>query len=253
MTGDLVDLPALGPDGEYRTRNREIIEDTAGVPVAESSFVPRLFVQRSIDAQRKLLPLAAADREAALTRAADVFASSTIAGLDFDSYVELTCRVTGLPMTAARAGAHAVAESLTTACDAVRPARPVGATFRLAGREHVWRRCGVGTARRGTRCPRSRQRSWRARPLAAGAGAGLPGGDPSVAARAVHRPPAHPRLAAERLSCWRRAVPADRPHRRRRCHPGGRPGHGLRRPGRRRQVRHGIRGCSPTGPAGRRS
>ncbi len=44
MTGDLVDLPALGPDGEYRTRNREIIEDTAGVPVAESSFVPRLFV-----------------------------------------------------------------------------------------------------------------------------------------------------------------------------------------------------------------
>ena len=75
MTGDLVDLPALGPNGEYRTRNREIIEDTAGVPVAESSFVPRLFVQRSIDAQRKLLPLAAADREAALMRAADVFAS----------------------------------------------------------------------------------------------------------------------------------------------------------------------------------
>ena len=30
MTGDLVDLPALGPDGEYRTRNREVIKDTAG-------------------------------------------------------------------------------------------------------------------------------------------------------------------------------------------------------------------------------
>ena len=44
MTGDLVDLAALGPDGEYRTRNREIIKDTAGVPVAESSVVPRLFV-----------------------------------------------------------------------------------------------------------------------------------------------------------------------------------------------------------------
>ena len=52
MTGDLVDLAALGPDGEYRTRNREIIKDTAGVPVAESSVVPRLFVHRSIDAQR---------------------------------------------------------------------------------------------------------------------------------------------------------------------------------------------------------
>ena len=121
---DLVDLPALGPDGEYRTRNREIIKDTAGVSIAESALVPRLFVTRSIDAQRKLRPLPTAERETALTHAADVFVSSTIAGLDFESYVELTCRVTGLPITAARAGAHTVAESLTTACDAVRPARP---------------------------------------------------------------------------------------------------------------------------------
>jgi acyl-CoA reductase-like NAD-dependent aldehyde dehydrogenase len=128
MTSDLVDLPALGPDGEYRTRHREIINDTAGVPVAESAVAPRLFVNRSIDAQRKLRPLNAADREAALTKAADVFVSSTIAGLDFDGYVELTCRVTGLPMAAARAGAHTVAESLTTAGDAVRPARPTGAS-----------------------------------------------------------------------------------------------------------------------------
>jgi acyl-CoA reductase-like NAD-dependent aldehyde dehydrogenase len=128
MTGDLVDLPALGPEGEYRARNREIITDTAGVPVAESSVMPRLFVHRSVDAQRKLRPMPAAEREAALTQAAHVYESSTIAGLDFDSYVELTCRVSGLPIAAARAGAHAVAQSLTTACDAVRPARPLGAT-----------------------------------------------------------------------------------------------------------------------------
>jgi acyl-CoA reductase-like NAD-dependent aldehyde dehydrogenase len=127
MTGDPVDLPALGPDGEYRTRNREVLYDTAGVPVAESSLVPRFFVTRSIDVQRKLRPLPAAARETALTKAADIFVSSTIAGLDFDTYVELTCRVTGLPMTTARAGAHTVAESLTTAFDAVRPAQPAGA------------------------------------------------------------------------------------------------------------------------------
>ena len=127
MTGDLVDLAALGPEGEYRTRRREIIKDSAGVPVAESSIVPRLFVTRSMDAQRRLRPLPAAEREAALTKAADVFVSSTIGGLDFETYVDLTCRVTGLPMTAARAGARSVAEFLTTACDAVRPARPTGA------------------------------------------------------------------------------------------------------------------------------
>jgi len=127
MTGDLLDLSALGPNGEYRTRNRQVITDTAGVPVAESSIVPRLFVTRSIDVQRKLRPLPATEREPALTEAADIFVSSTIAGLDFDTYVDFTCRVTGLPMTAARAGAHTVAESLTTACDAVRPAQPTGA------------------------------------------------------------------------------------------------------------------------------
>jgi acyl-CoA reductase-like NAD-dependent aldehyde dehydrogenase len=126
---DRVDLPALGPDGEYRTRNRVTINDTAGVPVAESALVPRLFVTRSISAQRKLRPLPVAEREAALATAADVFVSSTIAGLDFDSYVELTCRLSGLPMTATRAGAHTVAESLTTACDAVHSAMPTGASL----------------------------------------------------------------------------------------------------------------------------
>jgi acyl-CoA reductase-like NAD-dependent aldehyde dehydrogenase len=147
MTGDLVDLAALGPDGEYRTRNREIIKDTAGVPVAESCVVPRLFVNRSIDAQRNLRPLPAEQREDALTRAADVFVSSTIAGLDFDNYVELTCRVSGLPMAAALAGAHTVAESLTTACDAVHPARPSGA--RPDWRELSTQLGGAVWARRG--------------------------------------------------------------------------------------------------------
>src|ERR1700730_1310152 len=147
MTGDLVDLAALGPDGEYRTRNREIIKDTAGVPVAESCVVPRLFVNRSIDAQRNLRPLPAEQREDALTRAADVFVSSTIAGLDFDNYVRLPCRGSGLPMAAALAGAHTVAESLTTACDAVHPARPSGA--RPDWRELSTQLGGAVWARRG--------------------------------------------------------------------------------------------------------
>ena len=243
MTGDLVDLAALGPDGEYRTRNREIIKDTTGVPVAESSVVPRLFVNKSIDAQRKLLPMPAAQREAALTRAADIFVSSTIAGLDFDNYVELTCRVSGLPMAAARAGAHTVAESLTTACDAVNPARPSGASpdwreLSTPAGGAVWARRGEVLA---VHAPGNAP--GRARPLATGPDAGLPGGGPSVAARTLHRPPAHPCPASDGFSRRRRAIPADRPYRRRRRRPRGRPGHGLRRPGRRRQDTHRIRGC----------
>lgn len=123
----MLDVVALGPDGQYRTRNREVLTDVGGAAVAELSFVPRLFITRAIDAQRKMRPLPTAQREAALTRAADIFASSSIGGLDFDSYIALTCRVSGLPMTAVRAGAVAVADGLATACDAVRPARPCGA------------------------------------------------------------------------------------------------------------------------------
>jgi hypothetical protein len=52
-TDDLVALPALGGNGAYRTRNCEIITDTAGVAVAELSIVPPLYVSRTISAQRK--------------------------------------------------------------------------------------------------------------------------------------------------------------------------------------------------------
>ena len=129
MTGDLIRLDALGPNGEYPTRKRELISDTGGVPVAEMSLAPRLFVTRSINAQRAVTPLPIAEREAALARAAEIFVTSCVAGLGFDDYVALTCRVTGLPMAVARAGARVVADSLATTFDAVRPARPTGATL----------------------------------------------------------------------------------------------------------------------------
>jgi acyl-CoA reductase-like NAD-dependent aldehyde dehydrogenase len=141
-----VALDALGPDGEYRTRKTELISDTSGEPVAEMSLVPRLFVTRSLAAQRKAKPLPLADRAAALAKAADVFRTATIAGLDFDAYVALTCRVSGLPMTVARAGAHVVADSVATTFDAVWPARPTGAGVEWrevpSGGGAVWARRG---------------------------------------------------------------------------------------------------------------
>jgi acyl-CoA reductase-like NAD-dependent aldehyde dehydrogenase len=122
-------LDALGPQGEYRTRTREVITDIAGVPVAEMSMVPGLYVARCVSELRKVRPLPTAQRQAALAKAAEIFATSSIAGLDFDAYVELTCRVSGLPMTATRDGARAVAQSVADAFNAVRPAQPTGAAF----------------------------------------------------------------------------------------------------------------------------
>jgi acyl-CoA reductase-like NAD-dependent aldehyde dehydrogenase len=147
VTADLVCIDALGPGGEYRTRNREIIATTAGVPVAELSMVPPLYVSRTIGAQRKARPLPVAEREAALANAADIFATAVIGGLDFESYVRLASRISGLPIAVTRAGARGVADAVATAFDAVRPARPTGAA--LDWREERTRNGSAVWARRG--------------------------------------------------------------------------------------------------------
>jgi acyl-CoA reductase-like NAD-dependent aldehyde dehydrogenase len=137
-TTDLLSIDALGPDGGYRTRNREIVTTTAGAPVAELSMVPPLYVARAIVAQRKARPLPRAQREAALAEAADGFATAVVAGLDFAAYVELASRISGLPIAVTRAAARGVADAVAGAFDAVRPARPAGAAL-------DWRKLGTHT------------------------------------------------------------------------------------------------------------
>jgi acyl-CoA reductase-like NAD-dependent aldehyde dehydrogenase len=146
-TKNLVAIDALGPAGEYRTRNREVITDTAGVAVAELSIVPGLYVTRTLSAQRKVRPLPVAARVAALAKTAEIFTHSVMGGLDFDTYVELASRVSGLPIGVTRAGAHGVADAAMTAFDAVRPAQPAGAA--VDWREERTRTGSAVWARRG--------------------------------------------------------------------------------------------------------
>lgn len=147
LTTDLAQIDALGPGGEYRTRNREVIMSTAGAPVAELSIVPPLYVSRTIGTQRKAAPLPAGQREAALADAAGLFATAVIGGLDFEEYVRLVSGISGLPIAVARAGARGVADAVASAFDAVRAARPAGAA--LEWREERIRRGGAVWARRG--------------------------------------------------------------------------------------------------------
>jgi acyl-CoA reductase-like NAD-dependent aldehyde dehydrogenase len=144
---DLVPIDALGPSGEYRTRNREIVTSTAGVPVVELSIAPPLYVSRTIGAQRKVRPLPVAQREAALADASDIFATAVIAGLDFEAYVGLASQISGLPIAITRAGARGVANAVASAFDAVRPSRPIGAAAdwreeRTRDGSAVWARRG---------------------------------------------------------------------------------------------------------------
>jgi len=143
----LIDIEALGPDGPYRTRNRETITTTGGVAVAELSMAPPLYVSRAIKAQREARPLPVHEREAALAKAADVFATGVIAGLDFDAYVVAASRISGVPIAVTRSGAHAVADGVASAFGAVRPAQPTGAVAdwrdeRTRAGAAVWARRG---------------------------------------------------------------------------------------------------------------
>ena len=143
-TTDLLAVDALGVGGAYRSRNREVIMSTAGAAVAELSIVPPLYVSRTLGAQRKAGPLPLERREAALAKAADVFTTAVIGGLDFEGYVRLACRISGLPIAVTHAGARGVAQAVASAFDAVRPARPTGAAL-------DWREERAGARRAGSR------------------------------------------------------------------------------------------------------
>ncbi|HEY1840588.1 MAG TPA: aldehyde dehydrogenase family protein [Mycobacterium sp.] len=143
----MIAIDALGPDGAYRTRNREPVVTTDGVVVAELSIAPPLYVSRAIAAQRGVRPLPAHEREAALAKAADAFASGVIAELDFGAYTALASRISGVPISVTRAGAHAVADGVASAFSAVQPARPSGAVLdwhdkRARSGGAVWARRG---------------------------------------------------------------------------------------------------------------
>ncbi len=120
-------IDALGPNGAYQTRNREIVATTAGVAVVDLSIVPPLYVSRAISAQRNTRPLPAEQREAALAKAADAFATGVIAGLDFDTYAELASRISGVPIAVTRSSARGVADAVASAFGVAQLARPKGA------------------------------------------------------------------------------------------------------------------------------
>jgi acyl-CoA reductase-like NAD-dependent aldehyde dehydrogenase len=126
---DLLRIDALGPNGAYQTRNREVVTSTGGVAVVDLSIAPPLYVSRTISTQRDTRPLPAEQREAALAKAADAFATGVIAGLDFDTYVELASRISGVPIAVTRSGARGVTDGVASAFGVVQLARPTGAVL----------------------------------------------------------------------------------------------------------------------------
>ncbi|EXU66573.1 aldehyde dehydrogenase, partial [Streptomyces sp. PRh5] len=120
-------LDALGPKGPYRSRHRLTVSDVTGVPMAELSLVPRLFVTRALAALRAADTLPLEERLAALKRAGELFATGTVAGMSAEAYEGAVCRMSGSPLANVRIAVEAIRLSATDAYRSVQAARPVGA------------------------------------------------------------------------------------------------------------------------------
>jgi acyl-CoA reductase-like NAD-dependent aldehyde dehydrogenase len=123
----MISLDALGPNGNFRARNRRTVTDVTGTPVAELSMVPRVFVMRAMSALHNAPTIPAEERLAALVRAAEIFVSATIAGLSFADYEHTVSRVSGVPLSVVRSATAAIVASAEQAGFSAFQARPTGA------------------------------------------------------------------------------------------------------------------------------
>jgi acyl-CoA reductase-like NAD-dependent aldehyde dehydrogenase len=126
-TAELLALDALGPSGAYHARERQLIRDVAGNPLAELSLVPRLFVTRAMAALHKADTLPVDERLAAIARAGEAYATGTVDGMPAADYEFLVSRASGMPISVVRSAAEGIARSAVEAYRSEQYARPVGA------------------------------------------------------------------------------------------------------------------------------
>jgi acyl-CoA reductase-like NAD-dependent aldehyde dehydrogenase len=123
---ELLVLDALGPAGSYHAHDRITIPDVAGNPVAELSMVPRLFVTRAMAALHKADTLPVDRRLAALADAGEAYAADIVDGVPAGEYQRTVSRVTGMPISAVRSAAQAIARGAAEAYRSEQYARPAG-------------------------------------------------------------------------------------------------------------------------------
>jgi acyl-CoA reductase-like NAD-dependent aldehyde dehydrogenase len=126
MNFTAVEVPALGPTGEFRTVNRLRVPDVSGADLAEVSLVPPLYVHRTMATLHRADSLPAAERAALLARAAELFATATIGGLSPADYQYAVSRAGGVPISSVREATGTVAQRVANAYRGAHHARPQG-------------------------------------------------------------------------------------------------------------------------------
>lgn len=123
----LIELNALGPGGEYRARNRHVVSDVTGTPVAELSLVPSLYIARTMAALRRAETPPLDERIGALAQAGELFTTATLGGLSVQAYENAVCQVSGVPISVVRATTQAIGYRVAQAYRSALAARPMAA------------------------------------------------------------------------------------------------------------------------------
>ncbi|MEV6058940.1 aldehyde dehydrogenase family protein [Nocardia asteroides] len=123
----MIEIDALGPAGAYRARQRIPITALDGTKIGELGQVPALFVRRALTAMRAAPTLPVAERLALMSKAAELFTTATIGGLDPEEYVRIVSTVSGVPRQVVRQSVEWVAEVLRAQPDTMALAMPRGA------------------------------------------------------------------------------------------------------------------------------
>ncbi|MGW1048450.1 aldehyde dehydrogenase family protein [Streptomyces sp. NPDC002521] len=122
----MLDIPALGPTGPYRTRNRTTVPDASGSPALALASVPGLVVSHWIEQLRAHPPLPVTQTAAVLGKAAAVFESEEIAGDGLDAHERRVAALTGTPLPVVRACDALITDTLRDVGRAPSSARPTG-------------------------------------------------------------------------------------------------------------------------------
>ncbi|MDO0929396.1 aldehyde dehydrogenase family protein [Streptomyces sp. TG1A-8] len=122
----VLDIPALGPAGPYRTRKRTTVADASGVPALELASVPGLVVSHWIDQLRASAPLPVAEAAAVLGKAADAFEDQEILGDDLAAHERRVSELTGTPVTVVRECDRLITATLRDVGRMPSSARPTG-------------------------------------------------------------------------------------------------------------------------------
>ncbi|GAB3733573.1 aldehyde dehydrogenase family protein [Amycolatopsis oliviviridis] len=139
-TADLFSLSAIGVSGPYRTLRPLVLNDVTGRPIAELSVVPSGYVSRTVAAVRTADGMPAAERLAAIKRAAAIFSEGVVNGLDPVGYRNLVSRGSGIPLRVVTDAAQALTRVLATIETSSLAGRPGSAAC-------DWRDPGIGHGR----------------------------------------------------------------------------------------------------------